>query len=229
MQNKIKNKIKKYFKNFLKLQAPSSKLQASFGFTLVEIMVAVSIFTIVMVISIGAVLAMVSANKRSQAYSTVITNLNFALEGMIRDIRTGYDYDCDPATPGLQGVDNVGAGGGSCDGTQIKFYSIQSGDYVEYDIISLSTGEKYIQKTVFVDSDNDGNVDGEETYDITGGSVIIDTNVTRFYVYGVETATAGSEYSQPKVLVVIRGTFNGFGMPSQFSLQTTVSQRKLDI
>jgi prepilin-type N-terminal cleavage/methylation domain-containing protein len=222
MQNKIKNKIQNLKKYVLTNLLPN-QLTTSKGFTLIEIMVAVSIFTIVMVISIGAVLAMVSANKRSQAYSTVITNLNFTLEGMIRDIRTGYNYDCDPVTPGFQGIDTVGAGGGSCDGAQIRFYSIQSGSDVEYDIVNnTSTGEKYIQKTVFGAS-------GDETYNITSSDVIVNTDITRFYVYGVDTATAGNEYTQPKVVVVIRGIFNGFGMASEFSLQTTVSQRKLDI
>lgn len=222
MQNKIKNKIQKVKKYILTNLLPH-QLTASSGFTLIEIMVAVSIFTIVMVISIGAVLAMVSANKRSQAYSTVITNLNFTLEGMIRDIRTGYNYDCNPVTPELEGINDVSAGGVSCDGNKIKFYSIQSGAEVEYDIVDdTDVGKKYIRKTVF-------GTDGDNTYNITSDDVIINTYATRFYVYGVQTATAGSEYTQPKVVVIIKGIFNGFGMASQFSLQTTVSQRKLDI
>ncbi len=62
------------------------------GFTLIEIMVAVSIFVIVMLIAIGALINAVDANRKAQALSNVINNVNFSLESMIRDIRTGTQY-----------------------------------------------------------------------------------------------------------------------------------------
>jgi len=63
------------------------------GFTLIEIMVAVSIFTIVMMISMGAVFSVVGANRKSQSLNVVVNNLNFAFESMIRDLRTGTGYE----------------------------------------------------------------------------------------------------------------------------------------
>ncbi len=65
------------------------------GFTLIEVMVAVSIFAIVMVVAVGAVLAVVAANKKAQALNSIIDNLNFSMEAMVRDLRTGYNYRCD--------------------------------------------------------------------------------------------------------------------------------------
>ncbi len=62
------------------------------GFTLIELMVASSIFIIVMVISIASVLSIVDVNRKAQSINSVMTNISFALESMIRDIREGSNY-----------------------------------------------------------------------------------------------------------------------------------------
>ena len=59
------------------------------GFTLIEMMVAVSIFAIVVTISMGAIFTIVDANKKAQSLKAVMNNLNFALETMTRTIKTG--------------------------------------------------------------------------------------------------------------------------------------------
>jgi prepilin-type N-terminal cleavage/methylation domain-containing protein len=62
------------------------------GFSLIEIMVSLAIFSIVVVVATGALLSTIDATKKAQATQTVLTNLNLALEGMTREIRTGSDY-----------------------------------------------------------------------------------------------------------------------------------------
>lgn len=62
------------------------------GFTLIEIIVATSIFTIVMLIAIGAVLSAVDANRKAQNTNVIVNNLNLAIESMVRDLRTGKNY-----------------------------------------------------------------------------------------------------------------------------------------
>src|SRR3989344_8697452 len=52
------------------------------GFTLVEMIVAIALFSIVMVVSVGALLALVTANRKAQALQSVMNNLNIALDGM---------------------------------------------------------------------------------------------------------------------------------------------------
>lgn len=64
------------------------------GFTLIELVVAVGVFSIIMTLSSGAYLMMINVNRQAQALATGINNLSFALEAMTRDIRTGYQYDC---------------------------------------------------------------------------------------------------------------------------------------
>lgn len=62
------------------------------GFTLIEFLVAVGVFTVVMLISVGALLTMIDASRKTQSLESVVNNLNFALEGMTRNMRTGSNY-----------------------------------------------------------------------------------------------------------------------------------------
>ena len=60
------------------------------GFTLVEVMVAVSIFSIVVTIGIGALMSTIAANKKIQTKREVTNGLAFAMETMSRRLRTAY-------------------------------------------------------------------------------------------------------------------------------------------
>src|SRR3989338_4304258 len=64
------------------------------GFTLVETIVATALFTVVMLIAVGSLLSIVSVNRKAQALHLVMNNLNVALDGMVRAIRTGSNYYC---------------------------------------------------------------------------------------------------------------------------------------
>lgn len=64
------------------------------GFTLVEMMVSLAIFSVVAVIAIGALLKVIDANKKSQSMQSAVTNINFAMESMSRDLRTGTSIQC---------------------------------------------------------------------------------------------------------------------------------------
>lgn len=62
------------------------------GFTLIEIIVSLAIFTTVAVISVGALLRIMDANRKSISIKTVTNNVNFALESMTREMRVGSKY-----------------------------------------------------------------------------------------------------------------------------------------
>ncbi len=64
------------------------------GFTLVEMLVAVSIFTIVMTTAMGTLVVMLTAGSVAQSAQSLTMNLSFAVDSMARNIRTGYDYHC---------------------------------------------------------------------------------------------------------------------------------------
>ncbi len=64
------------------------------GFTLIELIVSLGLFSVVMTISAGAVLSILDANAKAQSASAIMTNLNIALDGMTREMRTGTGFSC---------------------------------------------------------------------------------------------------------------------------------------
>jgi prepilin-type N-terminal cleavage/methylation domain-containing protein len=64
------------------------------GFTLIEIMISLAIFTVVAVIAVGSLLKVMDLNRKSVNLKTAINNLNFVLESMSREIRMGTKYKC---------------------------------------------------------------------------------------------------------------------------------------
>lgn len=62
------------------------------GFTLFEMIVALAIFTVVMMISIGAILNIMNVQKRSLGVRSLQDNLNFAIDTMTREIIEGDNY-----------------------------------------------------------------------------------------------------------------------------------------
>ncbi|MFT5036525.1 MAG: prepilin-type N-terminal cleavage/methylation domain-containing protein [Candidatus Azotimanducaceae bacterium] len=64
------------------------------GFTLIEMLVSLALFTIVVTMSVGTLLILVDANARAQNTHLVVTNLTFALDSMTREIRTAFNWSC---------------------------------------------------------------------------------------------------------------------------------------
>ncbi len=69
------------------------------GFTLIEILVSVAIFTVVMTIALGALLAISASDAKVETLKSVTDNLNFAIDDMSRALRTGTGWGCG-TTPG---------------------------------------------------------------------------------------------------------------------------------
>ena len=64
------------------------------GFTLIEMIVSLGVFTFVILISMGSFLAILGAQKKAIAVGTLQENLRFSIETMLKDIRVGYSYYC---------------------------------------------------------------------------------------------------------------------------------------
>ncbi len=64
------------------------------GFTLIEMLVSVAVFSMVMVVALGALLALSEANRKAQLLSEATNNFNSAIDSMSRTIRTGSMYHC---------------------------------------------------------------------------------------------------------------------------------------
>ena len=69
-----------------------NKKQNQKGFVLAELIVAIFIFTIVMVVSMGAIVSLIDANRKTQSLKSVMNNLNIAVDLMSRTIIVGTNY-----------------------------------------------------------------------------------------------------------------------------------------
>ena len=200
MMNKILN-----FKKGLPREAKRSR-----GFTLVEMLIAVTLFTLIATFSLGAVLSIFDANRRTQSTKTVVDNLNLSIENMVRTVRFGDNYHCDASDLPLDGPDDCDD---NTDGSE--FLAVQfDGNTIIYRLCGTAI---YKSET--------GNPDcsGASTGPITSSDTVIQR--LRFYVFGTDT----SDTNQPYVIAVIKGYVgNKPTIQSIFSIETLMSQRKLD-
>ncbi len=74
------------------MQSIQNKNSYSAGFTLMEVMVSVSIFAIIVTIGIGSLLTINTTLQKTRAERQAIDSLSYVLDTMTRQIRTGKDF-----------------------------------------------------------------------------------------------------------------------------------------
>lgn len=200
------------------------------GFTLIEIMVSVTVFMVVMTASLGALLAVSDANKKAAAMRSAMDNLSFALDSMTRRIRTGAEYMC-IENPNSSRVDVVSGGShtlapNSCPSpSQDTALAFKPADNIKASVSGSSGSGGAIQPVVYW-----LNAAGAITASEDGGLIFTeltssDLEITslRFIVVNAE----GTGDEQPYVLLNIRGMVptSVAGTEVPFDLQTTVTQR----
>jgi prepilin-type N-terminal cleavage/methylation domain-containing protein len=173
------------------------------GFTLVEMIVAVFIFSLVMVAATAALATTINANRRAQGSQNVMTNLNFTLDAMTRAIRTGTKYcgtsACSPGDSSFSFTDTNG---------HILTYRLTQND----DRGTIERSDSSLNAGAFVP--------------LTAPEVNITT--LGFYESGENTYVNG-DTEQPHVLVIIRGTAGETQKTAvAFDIETMITQRILD-
>lgn len=69
------------------------------GYTLIELIVSVAIFSIVMLVAGAAFIALISLDRKARATNDVVTNLSYVVDSMERSVRTGTNYTCTSCWP----------------------------------------------------------------------------------------------------------------------------------
>lgn len=202
----MQNNTSKYKKNILSrrfLPLFTFRFKFNRGFTLIEMIVAVSVFVVVMVSGIGALVSMIDANRKAQAMRIVMDNMNFSLENITRSMRVGVDYHC-------------GAFG---DLNTTRDCAVDGDSFIAF---TNSAGERVIFRL------NNGRIEksedlGASYLSITAPEITIEE--LRFFVQG----SSETDNLQPKVLVIVRGTAGvSEKVRTTFNLQTFASQRLRD-
>ncbi|MCA9359669.1 prepilin-type N-terminal cleavage/methylation domain-containing protein [Candidatus Kaiserbacteria bacterium] len=218
------------------------------GFTLIEMIVSLGVFSVVITIAVGALLGLISANEQLQAEQSVMTNLSFALDSMTREIRTGTNYFCDEANNYSAGGPNnifddgnnidsiIGNSVDDCDGRSNSNRKLHGLSFRETGN-SITTGSND-RILYFHDSDsgsvNYGKImrkvgDGPAQSIVSEGIFISDAE---FFVTGSEKLSSGSgagyeDQASVTIFIEAYDTSDASGKP--YRVQTTVTQRTLDI
>jgi len=183
-----------------------NKIQKNKGFTLIEMMVAVSLFVIVALIVSGVLIQLSAAYKKAQAMRLLMDNLNFALEKMNLEIREGT-----------------------------KIYSIDNDNAVEYYELG-DTGTKYCYSLSQLGEDNRQTLAkcttdcpcSETSSDVKDMlSPEISLEHLNFKISSVDAG--GGLNRQAKVLISVKGQATvRANQTTEFMIQTSASQRTPD-
>ncbi|MBP6912147.1 MAG: prepilin-type N-terminal cleavage/methylation domain-containing protein [Candidatus Pacebacteria bacterium] len=225
----MKYLLKKYISVF-QIQHATRK-EFSRGFTLIEMMISVALFTIVMIFGVGSLLTSNNSYHQTENLRKVIDNLSFSVEDIARTMRVGTNYVCG----GMKGIDtdagtfppvysdttigfdsiNCPFGGGS-----IMFESAEGDPLDDHDqygflmLYDLRTQKAKLYKTI------NG---GFSWMLITPPSVYFNPIASGFTVVGVR-----DDDKQPLVMFHLSGNVEYKNIVTTFNLQTSVSQRALE-
>lgn len=185
-----------------KQETGNRKARASRGYTLLEMIVSVGIFSIVMLAATGAYLSLIRLDREARAVNHVANNLSFAVDSMARAIRTGTSYRC-----------NNNAGSPNCTATPGTSFGFQDAETPARTIVySLSSGRVVVS------------INGGTPIPITDPSITVQ-NLT-FYVRGVGTGDG----VQPQAAFTIRGVMpTSPGASAAFSIQGSATSRTIDL
>ncbi len=177
------------------------KQKKNFGFTLVEMLVAITLFSIVSTIAFTALYSIMQANSKAKTTKLVVNNLNMAMELMTREIRMGREYCAGEGSP--------------CNDDDVNNITFKNKDgcEVEYRYDNTNQTVRRIIKTSPGCTGSNNNIMGEN---------IIVTKLS-FSVRGAGTG----DNNQPRVFLLLKGETKRDDIDTIFDIQTTISQRTL--
>ncbi len=119
--------------------------QKQSGFTLIEMVVSVGLFVVVALIVSVVFVSLAQSNRKAQALKLVMDNLNFTMDTMVINLKTGKNYQCkvgaEPCTE--IGFDDL-------DGNQHS-YSVENGQIKEDGVQLTASDVKIIYADFKVD------------------------------------------------------------------------------
>ncbi len=177
------------------------KNKKRYGYTIIETMIAVSIFLVVIMVGMSSLLNANLIHRKSGDMRSIMDGLSFVMEDMSKSLRTGYSYHC------INDGDLSAIEPRSCSsGSGVSFKS-DLGDRIKY-VIGPN-----IQKSTA----------GGAFVSLTTPEIMIDPD-SRFIITGAEL----TDTIQPFVTIKLAGYITYKGVDTPFSLQTSVSQRSVD-
>lgn len=196
----------------------------SAGYTILETMIAVSVFIIVITMGLSALLNANSLHRSSQNMRSIIDNLSFIMDDMSRNIRTGYTYKCfrkgTDLTLSSSAISSSPTTRSCSDGWALAFESTAG--------LTTNNSDQWVYYI-----DNNGKIwrsteSSANAIQLTSNEINIDTTKSGFSVLGAEPFGSGNS-QQPIVIIRLVGTITYKNINTPFSVQTTISQRLMDL
>lgn len=204
--------------HFNRNKITSATQHSASGFTLIEMIVAMGVFTVCVVLIVGALISLNNASRKERAIRVAMDNIGAAIDSMSRNIRMGTTFHCGCGTSGTPstsgdttfptGIRNCPASGGT--GDSCMAYEGQDGsdtaanDQIVYKLMngqiwrSTNSGANYLAMTA------------------------PEINITKltFFIDGADEGT-----NQPVVRIIMRGVAGRGAIATPFLVQTSVSAR----
>lgn len=204
------------------------------GYTIIETMISVALFVIIIMTGMGALLNANLIHQKSRDMRSIMDNLNFVMEDMSKNLRTGYSYHCFVTGENIPGTtSNTMSVPKSCaSGWAIAFEP--AGGTPSNDGISDANDNDqwvyYVDNTGKIFRSTQGPYIASSFIQLTPDEVVIDATASNFSVLGAEPPpeSPGPD-RQPFVTIKLSGEITFKDVVTPFSLQTSVSQRNIDL
>lgn len=196
------------------------------GFTLVELLVSLALFTAIITIATGSLFSAQAINLRLQESQIILDGVNLTSEVMIRDMLYGSNFYCDTSAPVNPIVSRKSCSYSSTSGGQIILFkpvmALPSSPDPSLDRVVYRMNNGVIYKDEYAG----GVVANLKTYQVTSSDVFVSS--LKFYVTGAE---GYPDLNQTMITMIISGSTLPTGSKNKivpFSVETSVSVRGLD-
>lgn len=217
----------------------SSHKKINQGFTLIEMIVSLGIFSMIVTMTVGALLVLISGNQQLQGEQNAMTNLAFAIDSMTREIRTGSNYVCvgqpNYAAGGALAIfgdsntihESLGAITRNCTGGRGAGDRLQGISFFEGGNSITGASDRILYFYDEVAQTLKRKVGNNAPQPIVSSGVIITD--AEFFVTGSDRLGGGVDnFEQPTVTIYIEA--QQVNEPDKtYHVQTTVTQRILDL
>lgn len=198
------------------------------GFTLMEMMVATTIFLIVITVGLMGLLSMSRAQKVTQYKKQQFDILNAVMEDMVRQIRTGSNIRCDVSGGASEGQIEVPLDCVPSDGADY-----QPSLSIVFENSQGVSGNEFDQYVYSIQNTGDGTYAVYKSTESIGGNfvrltpypIVIDPTQSGFTV--IYSSNPG-DLQQPFVSIRLSGTIIYQNEIIPFTLQTSVTPRALE-
>lgn len=203
--------------------------EISKGFTLVELLVVLGLFSGIATLSLGALFNAQSVNARLQETQAILDNINLSSQTITRDIRFGSDFYCTQSLPAPALVPTVRKNCvfGTTPGSVLIFRASDAENeldrvayYVANGVLYKNIYQYLATTTVLQMTSDDVNV-SSVTFNVSGAQTST----------GVNDELNAIDYQQPLIRILISGVTRpakASTPPASFDMETSVSPREID-